>query len=1131
MANSYEELRANIELALDKEFRQKLLAKGQSRAMIWREGVLPEDAPRYAPRLSEDLLSFGYSLLLHAIRFIEAGGNTINEEKTVHDAFEVAAEAIEAVVVNGNDNVDRDFHRLVAASSYHIGRFSARAFSILTYERELGNLSIIENALSKLILRRLDSLNQDVNLWLSNEAVNDEALLAPLVAQQSMLFEEDESKRQEDALVEVIIRTLDDNFMKGMALFILALERGQPIFVEQALARLREGLSVANSENLVTQWWIHRLAIHLVDGLWNTSFHTRLPPPSSGGGNWEEMRTVFISSLYRRGKSEIELWPSQLEAASKAFYLDSNLVLSLPTSAGKTRIAELCILACLAGGKRVVFVTPLRALSAQTEVSLRKTFRPLGKEVSSLYGAIGAPLADINALRTKDIVVATPEKLDFALRSSPELLDDVGLIVLDEGHMIGMNEREVRYEAQIQRLLRRADAAQRRIVCLSAILPDGEQLEDFSAWLTADKDGGLVKYDWRPTRLRYGEIAWNSLTETAKLEITVGEPNPFVPKFILGKKPAKGRARKIFPSDQRELCIATAWRLMEEGQTVLIFCPLRKSVLPFATAIIKMVERGHIHSVLQVPLSELSTALLVGAEWFGKDHDILKCLKMGIAVHHGELPTQYRKEIERLLREGILRLTVSSPTLAQGLNLAATSLIFHGLYRNRVLLDVSEFKNVVGRAGRAYVDIEGLVLYPMFDNQQKRREDWKSLIDNKKSREMESGILNLLVYLLGRMWEKLGKPNVDVLLNYVMGQASWDCHVIDAERSEEEAKTWDGYLASLDTAIFSLLGDFEIADANVEGALEKVLTSSLLQRRLRRWEPDTAQVILGGIKARAKFIWSRSTPIQRKAYYLAGLGFSSGRKLDDASSMLEESLSGAADAMAEGDHEKAIDYIVQFSRIAFRIPPFIPDKLPTDWEISLRRWLNGESLAAGAAIGEDNEEAENLLDVSASLVESVFAYNLCWAMEAVRVRAGVYVDPFSELPQISFSSAAHVVTAVENGTLSISAALLMRAGFKSRLGAIAAIKSTGASFHNQKDMQSWLASPLVSDFSADENWPTVDSRALWLDFISIVSSDEAKTWGTIPYRVNAQWYGQPPPPGTHLVLGRSIGSHRAVCSM
>ena len=183
-----------------------------------------------------------------------------------------------------------------------------------------------------------------------------------------------------------------------------------------------------------------------------------LAPAGGEAADWARLRELFIASLLRRPKAEIDLWPSQIEAATRAVDQSDDLVVSLPTSAGKTRIAELCILRCLAGGKRVVFVTPLRALSAQTETTLQRTFGPLGKTISALYGSIGVSGFDEDAIRERDIVVATPEKLDFALRNDPSLLDDVGLLVFDEGHMIGLNEREVRYEVQIQRLLRRADA-------------------------------------------------------------------------------------------------------------------------------------------------------------------------------------------------------------------------------------------------------------------------------------------------------------------------------------------------------------------------------------------------------------------------------------------------------------------------------------------------------------------------------------------------------------------------------------------------------------------------------------------------------------------------------------------------
>ncbi len=381
-----------------------------------------------------------------------------------------------------------------------------------------------------------------------------------------------------DFLFDGLDVALTDAFMSALSLFLLAIERGERPLVDQAIERLRLNLAICSEMNLLPQWWAHRIAIHLLSDLWSSTFHERVPLQPAGGvaADWPRLRQLFIATLQRRAKAEIDLWPSQTEAASRAVDQSDDLVISLPTSAGKTRIAELCILRCLAGGRRVVFVTPLRALSAQTETTLQKTFGPLGKTISALYGSIGVSGFDEDAIRDRNIVVATPEKLDFALRNDPSLLDDVGLIVFDEGHMIGPNEREVRYEVQIQRLLRRADAPTRRIVCLSAILPDGDQLDDFAAWLRRDHPGGLIKNDWRPTRLRFGEVVWSS--PNARLNLRVGDERPWVQRFLTGFAPPnfippKRLRTRLFPCDQRELCLATAWRLVDDGQTVLIFCP------------------------------------------------------------------------------------------------------------------------------------------------------------------------------------------------------------------------------------------------------------------------------------------------------------------------------------------------------------------------------------------------------------------------------------------------------------------------------------------------------------------------------------------------------------------------------
>ena len=677
MPTTPEAIVADINEAVAAGFRGRLIARGQARAMIWRDGILPVDAPRFSSKLSYDLQSYGYALLGLGLRLREIGGDPTQARV----AFEQAATALDAVIAKGRrEESDRDFHFVMAAASYHLARLSARAYSLLSIVEADDNFSPIERVLALLMRRDMNALRIAVFEYRISGIGSDEQIAGSIAARLGELEEiTDPSPDTDSLLFDNLVVALTDVFFAAMALFLVAVDRGEGQLLDQALDRLRESLSICGEMNLVSYWWVHRVAIHLLSDLWSNTLHERVPKLPVGGNapGWPHMRELFIASLLRRSKGEIDLWPSQIEAASRAIDQSDDLVVSLPTSAGKTRIAELCILRCLAAGKRAVFVTPLRALSAQTETTLRETFGPLGKTVSALYGSIGVSDFDEDAIREHDIVVATPEKLDFALRSNPSLLDDVGLLVFDEGHMIGLDEREVRYEAQIQRLLRRSDAHERRIVCLSAILPVGDQMDDFAAWLRRDHAGGVIKNDWRPTRLWYGEVVWNS--PSARLNLRVDKERPWVPRFLTAAVPPravppKRKRRLSFPASQRELCLATAWRLVDEGQTVLIYCPLRKSVEPLAEVIVDLHERGALRSLLEVDAAVLDPAIALGEEWLGPDHAILKCLRLGVALHHGALPTAYRKEVERLLRAGTLKVTISSPTLSQGLNLRGHSL-------------------------------------------------------------------------------------------------------------------------------------------------------------------------------------------------------------------------------------------------------------------------------------------------------------------------------------------------------------------------------------------------------------------------------------------------------------------------
>lgn len=980
------------------------------------------------------------------------------------------------------------------------------------------NLSRMERALALLILRSLDQLEAEIISWNLDRKGSDAAVRAELM----QILEDDseqeageDEKDHEEGVFEALDLALTDQLYGGLGAFLLALQTGQADLLDVARAELEGGLDAAAELNLVPQWWCFRLTLHLLDDLWGSSFHEVLPSnsPEGDGVAWQQLRRLFIATLFARKRSEIELWPSQIDAARRSVDSTDNLVVSLPTSAGKTRVAELCILRCLSEGRRVVFVTPLRALSAQTETGLQRTFGPLGKTISALYGSIGTSGFEEDALKTRHIVVATPEKLDFALRNDPSILDDVGLMVLDEGHMIGLGEREVRYEVQIQRLLRRADAAKRRLVCLSAIMPEGDQFDDFVSWIRRDEEGEAVSVDWRPTRIRFGEVIWRN--NRARLELRVGEENPFVPRFFGPRAPARGRRRLSFPNDQRELVLATAWRLVEDGQSVLIYCPMRRSVEPFADRIVKLAGYGLLGSVLDHDPAVLAPALAIGAEWLGEDHPILKCLSLGVAIHHGALPTPFRKEMERLLRDGVLKITVSSPTLAQGLNLTATAVIMHSLHRSRDVIPTSEFKNVIGRAGRAFVDVEGLVLFPIFDRHDYRQAQWAELIGKVSEHSLESGLLRLVITLLVRLRKSLGIQDLNELQEYVLNNvAAWDFPNIAGEADsvrDAAARDWEQYITVLDTAILSLLGDQEMNADEIAAHLDEVLQSSLWQRRLERRNANTQELIKASLEARARLIWNQSTTQQRRGYFLAGVGLQTGQQLDSVATAANDLLIAANSAILENDSEQAVEAITGLAEIVFNIIPFVPDPFPDNWRDVLRCWLMGQPLA--------DVVAQNPSGVL-RFVENGLVYKLPWGIEAIKVRAQANGDTIGDdgIFTIDDFETGLAVPAIETGTVNRSVSILMQAGFTSRLAAIKAVHDTGANFENAADMKAWMDSEAVVELSQDPNWPTLASHEQWLDFATSYVPPERSIWSTQSATFEAEWLDPENAPATGTIV-------------
>lgn len=1097
MAETAGALQHRLKIATSAGFRGRLLDRGLARGLIWNSGKLPAGSPTFIPTLTEDLLDYAHTIIAMAIRLRGLDADAAILER----AFLVAGEAIEAAIHRGEGGQHAGFHRVSAAVAFHLARYSARAYSILPVGIEENNLAPTERALVQLLRRQLDTMHQLVASWLLDDQHTDDAIAARLEADDDF----DES--------DAIHSTLTTAFMKGLALFDHAIVTGSNDSANAAKAQLLSAASEAGALNSVSHWWTATLAAQLVDELWRLSLHQQLAPlplTENDAESWATFRRSYIQRLRAGRRAAIELWPSQLTAAQRSLDPADDLVVALPTSAGKTRVAELCILRTLAADRRVIYVTPLRALSAQIERDLGETFRPLGASVSTLYGSAGVEMEDAEALRTSQIVVSTPEKLDFALRNDNSVIDTVGLVVLDEGHMLGPNEREVRYEALVQRLLRRSDAADRRIVCLSALFPTPAEMQDLTAWLRQDDPGDPIHSTWRPTRQRFGVLRWTG--DAARLDVRVEQESPYVERFVEAfAPPADSRRTKAFPATKNELTLAAAWQFVAQGKEVMVYCAIRASVETLGKEILKALK----HKVL-TPLREsnekIENAIATGIEWLGADHPAVQCLRYGVALHHGGLPRQYLGEVERLMRSGDCPLVIASPTLAQGLNLSASVLLVPSIWRNAEIIPAAEFANVAGRAGRAFVDVEGLVIHVVWEKPGYSVRNWEELVSKAKAPLITSGILELTLRLFRRLAAMAG-VDADELIDHVTGQDNaWDFTAIGSD-PEVTSDDWDRDVASLDSAVLALL-DADTETGGLTDALDVVLERSLFVRQLEQYEEASQTLIRQFVAARAESIWSRTNVSQRKGYHAAGVGFSAGQFLDANLSALVNSLLVIEAGVTVGDPDVVAEATLEFADSVLHIAPFRPPKgLPEKWKDALNAWIRGEASAKViAACGDEGVD----------VLQEAFAYRLPWAMEAVRVHAlAMGVSDATELTGIA-------ALATESGTPNRSVMVLLRAGLNSREAAIAAVESTGATFEDRPNMLTWLSDEDVREKSALPNWPTSSSRHAWVQFLAEESSGERREWSWDSEGVKVSWTGAAPKFGTPVIIESPLGKPLAL---
>jgi len=621
------------------------------------------------------------------------------------------------------------------------------------------------------------SLKDDANSLESLSSIFLQRLFLDLrIRCQTLLQEPTEFKGEFDAVRGLAIAAMADAYLKTVDFFLTGSKPSISEAEEQFsnAEKLFSQISCVHEFNLVRQ--IRSLIkIMVKSSTWNI-----LGPILENNSVWDRYLKLLargVGSDLLHSTSISEVWPSQKKAIeSGLFDPQKNKVINMPTSAGKTRIAELAIVHTLIQnpGAKCIYVAPYRALVAELEDVFLNIFGDLGFQVSSILGTFEQDPFEEKLVENADILVLTPEKLDLLLRSKPELLDSVKLFILDEGHMIDDDSRGTKLELLLTRLKRKLTES--RFLFISAVFPE-DTVKEYLAWFNSNSDDE-IKSDWRPSIQQHAKFEWSTVKNTGTIRYEARKENKLIDTFvsgvisqrkyrILNKNSGKYR-NYTFPtaSSKSNTAAELAFKFSELGP-VLVFSTQKNWVQSIANALLTRLEyTKDIGEQIPRHFQQVeSRSLQISKEWLGNEHPITKLLENGIAIHHATLPDILRRGIESDFREKKFRVIISTNTLAQGVNLPIKTIIIHtcrrSIERQSIRIPVSQYWNIAGRAGRAGQETEGTTIHIV--NTPVDRADYKYYLDNRNRLEpVKSALLQILEQLSkGRLTEYALREKID----------------------------------------------------------------------------------------------------------------------------------------------------------------------------------------------------------------------------------------------------------------------------------------------------------------------------------------------------------------------------------
>ncbi|XP_014605340.1 PREDICTED: helicase POLQ-like isoform X2 [Polistes canadensis] len=357
-----------------------------------------------------------------------------------------------------------------------------------------------------------------------------------------------------------------------------------------------------------------------------------------------------------------------------------NLIYALPTSGGKTLVAEILMLKeIVCNKKNVIFILPFVAIVQEKIQAMTPFAIKLGFLVEE-YASTKGQYPPKKRHKKNSIYMCTIEKALGLINSLIELqrLNEIGLLIVDELHLLGENGgRGATLEGLLTKMMYMNENI--HIVGMSATIGN---LEEVAQFLNAELYTGTFRPIHIQEYVKCQDAMWlidlhkeEVLTDMKKVDYSYSKTAIVIDPDKIG-----GLVMDIVPKD-----------------SCLIFCSNRKNCENIA----KLMTKVLFSSLKEHKMEEKQKLLKALTTEEGLCPILKETIKFGVAYHHSGLTFEERRLLEDAFREEILCLICCTSTLAAGINLPARRVILRSPYVGNQFLNISRYKQMIGRAGRA----------------------------------------------------------------------------------------------------------------------------------------------------------------------------------------------------------------------------------------------------------------------------------------------------------------------------------------------------------------------------------------------------------------------------------------------